>query len=377
MAAVAALSGCGALSSPERSETPSALILKAQEAYDLGKYSEAVTLLEKVVAVDPRNEDARVRLAFSYNGSVGITPLNMIKNLTATTTPSSGGASANSDVTKLTNGSGLSAARTKEIKDQRAALTSVAILREKFSEFATFQKAFLALCPLLSTQTLTTLKEKVPTAETLMEVSKCNSGVSTSNANVSIAALSLSVEVFSTLYKSVLDTDGDGQIDAVKDSADASASLNNVNNLQAFTDATKKLTNVATTLKGEVFKLAVAQFSVIDAVILGSNLPSSVKDPLSKAVAGVNDAITKIDSYLSAGKATTTSATGGKAAEDAALKANQQATTLLKDKSPEDKQKACNQVYCFRTAYGFPTSGPTDMPSDCTASLGYSTTCTQ
>lgn len=371
-AALFALSACGVLSSPERDETPSALMLRAQAAYDSGSYSEAVTLLEKAVDLDPANEEARVRLAFSYNGSLGITPLNMIKNLTSSSTSTSG----NSDITKLTNGSGLPKARTDKIKENKSSLTNVAALRQLFPEFTTFQKAFLSLCPLFSSQTLTTLKQKVPTAEVLLEVSKCNSGVPTSNANVSIAALSLAIEQFSSLYKSILDTDGDGRIDVEKDAADASASLNNLTDINSLNQATRKLTLVASTLKGEVFKLSMAQFSIISAVIVGSSLPSSVKDPLQKAVSGIEDMVQKIDGYLDAGKATASSnSVGGQSAQQAAQKANTQADSLLATKTTKEKQDTCNQLYCFRTAYGLPTEA-SDMPSQCTG-ISYLTTCTQ
>lgn len=380
-AALFALSACGVLSSPERDETPSALMLRAQAAYDSGKYSEAVSLLQDVVKKDPSNEEARIRLAFSYNGSIGVTPLNLLKTLASSSSAPSSGGTGNSDITKLTSGAGLSKTRTEEIKNKRNSLTSVDILREQFEEFQTFQDAFLTLCPLFSKTTLDTLRVKSASAVTLMKLDQCRDGVVSSNVNVSIAALILAIDQFSTLYKSILDSDGDGQIDAEKDSKDASDSISGLSAGTGTTDeslsklniATQKLTGVATTLKGEVFKLAIAQFSVISAVVDGSNLPSTIAVPLKKAVDGLDAAVAQINKYLDAGKATSTS-TGGAAAQDAAAKANEKAQTLLAGQDATKTNETCTSIYCLRTAYGLSVSNPGDLPNQCTAAPY---TCTQ
>ena len=384
-AALFALSACGVLSSPERDETPSALMLRAQAAYDSGKYSEAVTLLQELVKKDPSNEEARIRLAFSYNGSIGVTPLNLLKTLASSSSAPSSGGTGNSDITKLTSGAGLSKTITEKIKNEKNTLTSVDILREKFKEFATFQSAFLTLCPLFSKTTLDTLRTKSASAVTLMKLDQCGVGVASSNANVSIAALTLAIDQFATLYKSILDSDGDGQIDAEKDSKDASDSISGLStgagttaeSLSKLNSATQKLTGVATTLKGEVFKLAIAQFSIISAVVDGSNLPSTIAAPLKKAVDGLDTAVGQINKYLDAGKATSTStSTGGAAAQDAAAKANEKAQALLAGQDPTKTNETCTSIYCLRTAYGLSVSNPGDLPNQCsTAPNAY--TCTQ
>lgn len=373
-----ALSACGALSSKEREETPSALMLKAQTAYDSGKYEDAIVYLNKVVAKDPSNQEARVRLAFSLNASIGVSPLNLLKSLTGSGTGSSG---TNGDLGKITSGAGLSKAKTEKIKSERAVLTDVSKLRSKFSEFRVFQEAFLTLCPLFSTQTLNDLKERSPSAVTLMEIDKCNNGVPVSDANVSIAALTLAIDQFATLYNSVLDTNGDGVIDVQKDAQDASSKLSSINPaegaaaLASLNNATQTLTTVSATLKGDVFKLATAQFSIISSVIRGSNLPANIADPLNKAVTALESSLNTINGYLDAGKTTGSSTSSGQSAVTAANNANTKADAILATKSPAEKQETCKNVYCLRDAYGLP-KGDADMPTQCSG-VTYSKTCTQ
>ncbi|MBM3382349.1 MAG: hypothetical protein FJY29_07900 [Betaproteobacteria bacterium] len=376
-----ALSACGALSSKERDETPSALMLKAQAAYDTGKYSEAIEHLNKVVAKDTSNQEARVRLAFALNASIGVTPLNLLKSLTAGNT--SGGGSTNSDLNKLTSGAGLSKTKTEDIKRQRAALTDINKLRQLFPDFQVFQDAFLTLCTLLSQQTLSDLRAKSPSAVDLMQVDKCNEGVAVSNANVSIAALTLAIDQFATLYNSVLDSNGDGQIDVQKDAQDASDKLSTLNAgaggsaaaLATLNNATQTLTTVSATLKGDVFKLATAQFSIISSVIRGSNLPTSIATPLEKAVSALESSLSKINEYLDSGKTTGSVTTSGQAAATAANNANIKADQLLQGKTAAEKQDTCKNVYCLRSGYGLP-NGEADMPIEC-RSVTYSKTCTQ
>jgi hypothetical protein len=357
-------------------------MLRAQAAYDSGKYSEAVSLLQELVKKDPSNEEARIRLAFSYNGSIGVTPLNLLKTLASSSSAPSSGGTGNSDITKLTSGAGLSKTRTEEIKNKRNSLTSVDILREQFKEFATFQDAFLTLCPLFSKTTLDTLRTKSASAVTLMKLDQCGDGVASSNANVSIAALTLAIDQFATLYKSILDSDGDGQIDAEKDSKDASDSISGLStgagtsaeSLSKLNTATQKLTGVATTLKGEVFKLAIAQFSIISAVVDGSNLPSKIADQLKSSVVKLDLTVGQINKYLDAGKATSAStSTGGEAAQKAAQTANQKAEALLAQDATKTNE-TCTSIYCLRTAYGLSVSNPGDLPNQCTAAPY---TCTQ
>jgi len=353
---------CGAMSNPARKDMPSRLMLEAQAEYDAGNYSKAAELLEKLVEKDPSNDEGRVRLTFAYSGSLGITPVEFVKNLAAST-GSSGG--SGSDITKLTGKSSLPDEKIQKLKTQSGTITSADQLRTLFPEFATFQKAFLTVCPLFSKATIAALKTKAASALDILEVSRCGDGRDSANANISVAALFLALGQFSSLYKAVLDADGDGTIDIQKKATDAKASIDSLNatnsngnpaaaavGLETLRTATQTLTSVGQTLKGDVFKLAVAQFSIIDAVVTGTNLPADVKTNISKGIEGLNTALATINSYMDAGKTTSTTTTTGTATTQAAAQAKDKADSLLNTITDEDKIAAyCKDIYCFNQIY--------------------------
>lgn len=357
---------CGAMSNPARKDMPSRLMLEAQAEYDAGNYSKAVELLEKLVEKDPSNDEGLVRLTFAYSGSLGITPVEFVKNLATSTGSSSG---SGSDITKLTGKSSLPDEKIQKLKTQSSTITTASQLRTLFPEFATFQKAFLTVCPLFSKSTIAALKTKASSALDILEVSKCGDGRDSANATISVAALFLALGQFSSLYKAVLDADGDGTIDIQKRATDAKASIDSLTtndpasasaNLTTLRTATQTLTSVGQTLKGDVFKLAVAQFSIIDAVITGTNLPADVKTSISKGIDGLNTALATINSYMDAGKTTTTATQTGTATTDAATKAKEKAQVLLASVDAQKQEAYCKDIYCFNIVYN---TGQT--PSQC------------
>ncbi|NBW81615.1 hypothetical protein EBR21_07660 [bacterium] len=349
------ITACGFLSNPDRKETPSRLMLDAQAAYDAGNYSKAIELLEKLVEKDPSNEEGRIRLTFAYNGSLGITPTEFIKTFTSS---SSGTATSGvSDISKLTGKSSLPDATVQKLKTSSSGITSVEQLRTQFKEFATFQKAFLALCPLFSTSTMAALKTKAASALDILEVSKCGNGRPSANANVSIAALSLALGQFSSLYKAILDADNDGKFDLEEQATAAKSSIDGLDTtkpaaLDTLRSATNTLTYVGSQLQGEVFKLAISQFSIIDAVVAGTNLPTDIKAGISAGVSGVNTALEKINGYLDAGKSTGSTAQSGTATAQAAANAQAKAETLLNGKTEAEIDAFCKDAYCFKLTFG-------------------------
>ncbi|MEN9808994.1 MAG: hypothetical protein RLZZ488_561 [Pseudomonadota bacterium] len=376
----AVVSACGFLANPDRAETPSRLLLEAQAAYDTGDYAKAQSLLEKVIVVDPSNDEARIRLAFAYNGTLGITPIELIKSFAGGST----GGSSSSDITSLTSKSSLPDKTIEELKENASATTSVSELRAKIEEFATFQKAFLAICPLFSKETMSALKTKAASALDLLEVSKCGDGRDRTDANVSIAALSMALGQFSSLYKAILDANGDGKFDLEVRANAAKTSIDGLNtaggdiaaNVATLTRATDDLNYVLSQLQGEVFKLAISQFSIIDAVIGATNLPASIKSGISKGIDGLNSALNNINSYLDAGKSEGGTAKTGTATAEAADKAKAKANEIIGKldpiNNPDDQKKIddlCTSAFCLnKTAgVGLPTSCDANKPYVCTS----------
>jgi tetratricopeptide (TPR) repeat protein len=353
-----ALSSCGVLSAPDRDETPSALALRAQYAYDKGDFSEAVELLEKLKKIDPSNTDARIKLAFSYMGAAGISHIDTIKKFA--TLGSSGG-----DVSTIINNAGLSAAQVAEIKsaDKKVTLLTAEELRGKSAGLTTLHNAFLSLCELFSENTISTLKESAKSASSIIEIEKCGSGINRADGSVSIAALFLAINQFASLGQILdLDADGDGKIDIETSTSKASNDVTNAPDLNTLTRSLKALTDAADFLSSDAFKWAFSQFKVIDAVVVGSNLPDEVKNSITKITTSLNESIDKINGYVDQGASAGASA--GEKAKETATKANQKADALLSGKSDDEKKKACQDVYCMRKSFSLPTT-EADMPSEC------------
>jgi hypothetical protein len=361
---VVLVAACGVISNPARKETPSRLMLEAQAEYDAGNYSKAASLLEDLLEKDPSNDEARVRLTFAYSGDLGITPLEFVKNF-ASSSGSSSGSSGTSDIGKLTGKSALPDATITELQKKAGSITSVSQLRTLFPQFSTFQKAFLTICPLFAKSTIADLKVKAQSALEILEISKCGEGRDTANANISIAGLFLALGQFSSLYKAVLDANGDGTIDLQKQATDAKAKIDSLSTsnaanattgLQTLSAATTALTTVGQTLQGEVFKLAISQAYIIAAVVQGTNLPTDVKSGIDQGVNGLNTALSTINSYLDAGKSAGANTQTGTATTQAAAQAKTKADTLLNQlgNTPEDQAKLdayCKDIYCFNLIY--------------------------
>lgn len=354
-----ALSSCGVLSSPERDETPSALALRAQEAYDKGDYAQAVELLEKLKKLDPSNVDARIKLAFSYMAVSEISFTDTIKGF-AKLNGAGGG------LTGLTSNSGLDEDQLTKLKSENnVSLLSADELRAKSAELSRFHTAFLSLCELFSAETISTLKESAKSASEILQLEQCGAGLPESRASVSIAALFLAINQFSTFAKLLdFDKNNDGKIDIEETASSASTKISGATDINQLTTAMETLTDTANFLSSDGFKWAFAQFKIIDAVIVGSGLPEQVKAPLTKITQTLNESIDKINGFVDQGASTGNSVGAGTKATEAAAKANEKADALLAGKSDEDKKDSCQKVFCMRKSFNLGTALD-DMPDAC------------
>ncbi|MEY2987131.1 MAG: hypothetical protein RJB13_652, partial [Pseudomonadota bacterium] len=353
-----ALSSCGVLSAPERDETPSALALRAQYAYDKGNFSEAVELLEKLKKLDPSNVDARIKLAFSYMANAGISHVNTIKKF-------AGIQNSGANLSALLSNAGLSADQVAEIKsgEKKVTLLTADELRTKSSGLSTLHNAFLSLCELFSESTISTLKESAKSAFSILELEKCGTGINRDDGNVSIAALFLAINQFAS-FGLILDFDAnnDGKMDIEEATSKASSDISGANDINTLTNSLQVLTEAADFLSSDAFKWAFSQFKVIDAVVSGSNLPGEVKDSITRITSSLNESIDKINGYVDQGAAAGASA--GSKAQETAAKANQKADTLLDGKTAEEKTNSCQKLYCMRKSFNLP-AGESDMPTQC------------
>lgn len=355
-----ALSSCGVLSAPERDETPSALSLRAQYAYDQGNFAEAVELLEKIKEIDPSNVDARIKLAFSYMGAVGVSHVDTIKKFASLD-------NSNANLTAILTSAGLSADQVAEVKagETKVTLLGAESIRAKSLGLTALHNAFLNLCELFSEDTIATLKESAKSATLILELEKCGSGITRVDGNVAIAALFLAINQFSSFGQILdLDSNNDGKIDVEASTSKASTDITNAADLAALTTALDTLTDAANLLSSDAFKLAFAQFKIIDAVIPGSSLPSDVKKSITEIITSLDESIDKINGYVDQGAAA--SASAGAKAKETAQKANQKADDLLNGKSNSEKLESCQKLLCMRKSFNLGTE-ESDMPTNCKA----------
>jgi tetratricopeptide (TPR) repeat protein len=355
-----ALSSCGVLSAPERDETPSALALRAQEAYDKKDFAKAVELLEKLKKLDPSNVDARIKLAFSYMAVSEIKFTETIKGF-AELNGAGGG------LTGLTSNSGLDEDQLTKLKSENnVSLLSADELRAKSAELNKFHKAFLSLCELFSAETIYSLKESAKSASEILQLEQCGAGLPESRASVSIAALFLAINQFSTFAKLLdFDKNNDGKIDIEETASSASTKISGATDINQLTTAMKTLTDTANFLSSDGFKWAFAQFKIIDAVIVGSGLPEQVKAPLTKITQTLKESIDKINGYVDQGASTGSSVEAGAKAKDAADNAKGKVDDYLKQpQNAQAKESSCQQFFCMRKSFNLGTALD-DMPNEC------------
>jgi outer membrane murein-binding lipoprotein Lpp len=221
----------------------------------------------------------------------------------------------------------------------------------------------LSLCGLFAESTITKLKESAKSAYSILELEKCGNGISVSDGSVSIAALFLAINQFSS-FSSILDfdKDGDGKFDIETSTSKASSDITAATDLNKLTTAVSSLTDAANFLTSDGFKWAFAQFKIIDAVIEGSSLPSDVKEPITKITTSLNASIDKINEYIDQGA--NAGASAGAKAQETAQKANEKADTLLSGQPENEKKESCQKLFCMRKSFNLGTE-KSDLPANC------------
>jgi hypothetical protein len=384
-AALFALSACGVLSSPERDETPSALMLRAQAAYDSGNYSEASSLFNRVVEKDPSNLAARARLSYAYLGSAGVSIIGIVKSKIPSSSGGNSSSGGSDNLNKLTENSGLPAQRISKLKSESANISTVEQLRDAISEFKTFQKAFESLCPAFPSSTLTKLNELSPAIKSVLNLERCGPGLATMNSDVTVAAIFLTLAQVSTLQPVFLATQADGKTFEIeskaKESSDkistlssSSSGATDLANLQTLNQSLDALRKVVSTLEGPIVKYTSAQISILSAVVNGSNLPSTVKTSIFDLENSLNSALSAVNKYSSSAQSGASGAGGASQdkVKESLTSAKSKAAEYFKTVTNQDeKEKTCKNIYCVALNQPDPASF---LPAECQFK---SYTCTQ
>lgn len=413
-ACLLSFSGCGNswMSSKERNETPSALMQSAQWAYDKGDFTKAVTIYSKIVAKDPNNASARIRLAYTYNALSGLTPLDLVSKLgklssqSKTSGAAAGGttpAAGSNSISAFAEVVGLPANEKKALAGQ--SFKTIASLRAASPRFATLHDSWKTICQLIPKKTLDTVIASDTRLAGNLDLTVCKGGLSDAGLSKTSALFAAAMGAMAQaagLYQIILDADGDGEIDLVKQAstlskdlealkakADAAQANADLSSLQStLTDVNTKLaslTEMADFLKGELISLALADFSFVAALTANLGMPESMTNSINSTITKFNEAKTKLNEYTSTGSSATS--TSSSALKASAQKAAQAVDTLytkqlssiegsstLTPAQKEEKKaelqtkigQSCTSFDSLKSAYNLPAD--TQKPAQCTTS---------
>lgn len=335
-ATAAALTGCGNgwINSNARKETPSALMLDAQLAYDQQDYTTSAALYEKIVGIDPENAEARTRLAFAYNAQAGLAVFDLVGKM-LTYSKSSGAGSGGDGNNAMSSFSGIVGLSTQEKLDLFTALnskfksspsgvdrlnlaaTTLADLRATSPKLSYLHAAFTKACKLIPRRILDKVIRESDSPEIklsqLFELdASCNGGVpdgGPANSGAMFATAIGSLAQAAVLYQIALDPDSNGTINLADDSTSLSTKLTTLqgeisavtgNDIASFTlmsakmkelnSTTTSLLDLGKELSGEIVSATAIHFNLLTLLIAEiPGIPSSVQKSIDDAISKFND----------------------------------------------------------------------------------------
>lgn len=407
-ASVCLLASCGNtwMTSGEREKSPSAMLAKAQRADDKGDYDTAISLYRELIEKDPNNDEIRIRLAYALNAKAGLGLFTLVEKLagssssTETTTATATSTSTDTAASTSTSTSGLSmiskvvglgATEKAEITNAFNATSDIkaSALREKSALLATLHESWLAICRVLPAESLAKVIDSDATVKAAAESAKCKGGIENSKVRASArfaAALQLLAEGM-ILYQTVVDADGDGQVDLLKKATAISDDINKVQ-AQVATATPDKLTGLLTSIntsvanlkavgdafKGEAISLTLADFSLVAELVASiESLPDDLKTNIAGTVAKFTEAQNKMKDFSQTSTSTTStsssSTTPVAAVEKAAETINQidsKISTMPEAEqaaAKEQVKQACTNFESVKTIYNLPAT--TKAPDSC------------
>lgn len=395
------LAGCGNswMVTSERAKTPSALIAEARHADDKGDYDKAVALYKEVLAKDPNNDDVRIRLAYSLNAKAGLGLLDIVARMaenTAAATPTPATTSSTSSaggLDSITSIVGLSATEKSEMTTLLSANSDkpMSYVREVSNKMALLHESWTTICRLLPSSILENVIGTDPVLISALNSSQCKGGIASSKPSAMFAAVMQLVTEAVILYQTVIDANGDGQIDLL---VRATAVNNDISAIQAKvktatgTEVTTLLTQLNTNLaelkkigdsfKGEMISITLADFSLMAKLIENlSGLPDELKTNIQGTVSQFSDAKSKMNTFSSTSSSSSSGSSSGTndAAKTSAAAAEtmNEITAKVKDLPPAEKAaaqaqitEACTNFDAVKTIYNLPSD--TQKPQDCQSS---------
>lgn len=406
VAGLAALAshGCGNawITSKERENSPSALMTKAQFAYDKGDFEKAAEYFGKVVDKDPTNEKARIRLAYAINGRAGLSPFDLVTKLTNLKSPtaSSGasatmggstGSSSTSSITQFTNLVGLDAADKTAIANAlKSKPKTIGTLRSVSPRFALLHESWLAACQLVPKDALDLVIASNTTLRSAFEVTSCKGGL-TDPARVKSSALfavvMMALAQGSGLYQTVLDANGDGKVDLEVQATQIQQEVTALSNqsggsaeqigarMQAINEKLALLGALGKEVTGELVTVALAHFEFVAKLSAKIIFPDDVNKKMTDAITKFNETRDKLNQFTKTGASQSSSTNK---VQDAAKKASASLDKMYDERKAaagsdpakveslnQDMTKACTNFDALKAQFGLPAD--VTKPTKCAA----------
>lgn len=398
---VVLLVSCGNqwMSSSDRENTPSAMLKKAMKADDKGDYDTSIALYRQMLEKDPTNDNVRIRLAYALNGKAGLGFFEVVDKMnnstaTATSTSTSTGTSQNSSLGVISKVVGLTDSEKSSIVDTVNAnsAASMSEIRQKSILLTTLHESWLAICRVLPSEII----EKHVNSDAIVKVAangdECKGGLPASQVKASAkfaAALQLIAEGM-ILYQTVIDSDGDSQLDLLKKADTVNSSIATIQGqisgatgsqittlLSDLNQSMAELKSLGDAFKSEAISLALADFSMVADIIADmEGLPDDLKANIRSTVDKFSEAKNKMNDFSQAGKRKATTGSSGTAANDP-VKATEKATQAFNDlntkistlsgqektKAQAQMTQACTNFDSVKSIYNLPDD--TQKPAGC------------
>ncbi len=382
--------GCGNawLPSSSSDNSPSAWFTAGEAAYDRFDFGAAQVWFERLVAADPGNVSARIRLSYTYNAQAGLTPLGILEKITSI------GSSGTSSILNLL---GLSSPEAQAvITANPSTLAQWRGLNPKLTYLA---KSWSTICPLIPAGILSSAGESSGGASALLgTASTCKSGLPSSSSTQSSAVFAALIQTLaeaSAPYQTVLDRTGSGQVTFVTQAQTYSTTLQSLQQQAALpgADGLSLITQVTTQLaglnsirnfvQGDLFELALADFNLVTSLSGSLVLPADLQASVAKAANTFTSANASLSQYISSGTSAASSATQmiqNATAASATLSSlySSQLASINANAALSPSQKAagitalnvqmvsaCANFSAMQSAYGLPAS--VTRPASCSA----------
>lgn len=321
-----------------RKDSPSARMLDAQIAYDASDFERSAQELEKVLAADPENAEARVRLAFAYNAKAGLGLLDFAGKVVAARVavgPDSNQASTYTGAFGLTKAEreALGIQLVAKSKDRPAGGTRLDFSQLTLAEIraaspklsalhASFKSACRFLPKLVVEQALRATQGPGFDPERVLELeTACRGGAPQGQLIQTKALLALSISSLAQaviLYQLAEDDGREGRIALAED---GSALQNKLEQLRSeverfnaregsyaalngkmgeLNQAFSSVSSLGRELSGEVFSGMAAHINLVEMLISGNkSLPKQVRGKLEQALVKLGEGRAAAGAYLS------------------------------------------------------------------------------